>query len=109
VSEFALLVRPRADLSPEDVVLRGEAVRAWAVDQRARGVLQSVVRLEDPVVLVGADGSVTRPDADAVASVMTVEAADLDAAIALVRGFAGLAWGTAVEIRAVALRLGPTS
>lgn len=44
----------------------------------------------------------------AVASLMVIDAADLDAALARVHGFPGLAWGTAVEVRAVEFRTGVT-
>jgi hypothetical protein len=99
--EFALIFRPTRALEPEELPRRNAAARDWALARRRDGTLVGANPLEDEGVRVRQAGVTQVTGADAVASVLIIQAPDLDAAVALVRGHPGLAFGTEIEVRPV--------
>ena len=99
--DFALVFRSGGPLPPDDLARRNAAARDWALALRDAGRLRVASPLEDACVRVGA--GVARPVAEpaAVAAILVIEAADLDAAVALAEGHPGLAFGTEIDVRPV--------
>jgi hypothetical protein len=100
--EFALVFRSRSDLEPEQVARRGADVRAWAIALRERGTLRDAV-LFAPEGLSFAHERAPQPidHAGSVSGVTVIQAPDHEAAVAIASSFAGLPYGTTVELRAL--------
>lgn len=99
--DFALVFRSGDALAPADLARRNDAARAWALALRDAGRLRAAHPLEDACVRVAAAASRPVHDPRAIASVLVIEAADLDAAVALAEGHPGLAFGTEIDVRPV--------
>jgi hypothetical protein len=99
--EFALLFRPTRAVAPDELPRRNAAARDWAIARQREGTLKVASPLEDAVVRVTPDGAAPLGDGPAVAAVLVVQAADLDAAVALAKGHPGLTFGTEIEVRPV--------
>ena len=98
---FALIFRPTRPIDPEALPRRNAAARDWAVALTRDGTLRTASPLEDGGAVVSDQGTAPVARDHAVASVLIVEAASLEAAIALVQGHPGLAFGTEIEVRPV--------
>ena len=99
MAEFAFLFRSTRSLTPEELPVRNGAAREWALSHQSRGVVTHAFPLEDEAVLVR-DLEVTRLHAE-LASVLIIEAHDLQAAVALAVGHPGLRFGSEIEVRPV--------
>ncbi|HEX3764840.1 MAG TPA: hypothetical protein VHW23_39360 [Kofleriaceae bacterium] len=99
--EFALIFRPTHPVDPEALPRRNAAARDWAIALTRDGTLRTTSPLEDGGVVVSDRGTAQLARDHAVASVLIVEAASLEAAVALVQGHPGLAFGTEIEVRPV--------
>ena len=101
--DFALVFRSRSDLDPEQVARRGAAVRAWAIALRERGPLrQPYLFAPEGLLFTEAPEPTAIEPAGTVSGVTIIVADDHDAAIAIARSFPGIAFGTSVELRALA-------
>ena len=98
MSSFAFVFRASSDLSPEDLARRNAAARDWALARQADGALQLPAPFEGAGAIVSSAG--TAPISD-LASVLVIDAPDLDAALALARSHPGLAFGTTIEVRPI--------
>lgn len=96
---FAFLYRPTRSLSPAELADRGQQVRQWSLEQHDAGRVLTVSVFDDGGALLAHDGATG--EASALAGCTLVNAIDLDAALALARGFPGRAFGTDVEVRPV--------
>jgi hypothetical protein len=99
--EFAIFFRtgPRP-LSDDELARRAAAVRAWVNDANQRGVLDHPHLLDDAGVVVASDRSAAPIVREgALATVLIVRAADLDAAVAVARSHPGLDFGSSAEVR----------
>ena len=101
MNEFALIFRPTRPVQPDDLPRRNAAARDWALARRNEGTLLRASPLTDEGVRVAEDGATPMADARAVASVLVIQAADLESAVALAKGHPGLAFGTEIEVRPV--------
>ena len=101
MQEFALIFRPGRALEPADLPRRNTAARDWALALRREGKLRVASPLEEAGFTVIRQGVGPIARDRAVASVLVVAAADLDAAVALAKGHPGLAFGTEIEVRPV--------
>jgi len=99
--EFALLFRPTRPVSPEQLPQRNAAARGWAVALRHEGTLKTASPLEEGGVTVTPEGVGPVSHEREVASVLVIEAADLESAVTLAKGHPGLAYGVEVEVRPV--------
>jgi hypothetical protein len=99
MQEFAFIFRAGRNLDPADLPRRNAAARDWALAQRERGALHAASPLEDDGFNVTKDGASPVVRVGAVASVLVIEAADLESAVALAKGHPGLAFGTEIEVR----------
>ena len=99
--EFAFIFRAGRDLNPADLPRRNAAARDWAIALRDRGVLHVASPLEDDGFNVTKEGATPVAREEAVASVLVIEAADLQNALTLAKGHPGLAFGTQIEVRPV--------
>jgi hypothetical protein len=100
--EFALLFRLTRTLPPDEIARRAAAVRDWAIALRGKGTIRDAILFEDAGYAIAADRSAAPMVADrAVAGVTIIQAADLDAALAIAKIFPGLPFGTTVELRAL--------
>lgn len=99
--EYALIFRRTSPLDPAELPTRNAAARDWALALERRGVLRSAAPLQDEGRVVSARGVGAVSNTDPIASVLVVEAESLDAAIRLVQGHPGLAFGIEIEIRPV--------
>lgn len=99
--DFAFVFRPTRPLSPEELPTRNNAARQWAIDHQKAGVVKGAHPFESGGALVGKDGTSPIEPEGAVASVLIIQAADLDSAIELAKGHPGLAYGTQIEVRQV--------
>lgn len=99
MQQFAFVFRSGSSLSAEALATRNAAARAWALERRDEGVLAAAAPLAPEAhVVSAAETVVTTSD---VASVLVIEAADLEHALAIARAHPGLAFGTRIEVRAV--------
>jgi hypothetical protein len=101
MQEFALIFRPGRAVDPADVPRRNTAAREWALALRREGTLHAASPLEDGGVTITQQGVGPVVHERAVASVLVVEARDLESAVALAKGHPGLAFGTEIEVRPV--------
>jgi hypothetical protein len=99
--EFALIFRPGRAVDPADLPRRNTAAREWALALRREGTLHAASPLEDGGSTVTQQGVAPVAHERAVASVLVVEAKDLESAVALAKGHPGLAFGTEIEVRPV--------
>ena len=97
MQEFALIFRPGRPIEAAVLPRRNTAARDWALALRRDGKLRVASPLEEAGFTVTQQGVAPVARDRAVASVLVVAAADLDAAVALAKGHPGLAFGT--EIR----------
>ncbi len=99
--EYALIFRTTRPVDPAALSARNAAARDWAIALRERGVLRTASPLEEDGRVVRQDGVelVVGGGAIAIASVLVIEAASLDAATSLAEGHPGLAYGTEIEVR----------
>ena len=101
MQEFAFLFHQSRDVSPNSLPTRNAAAREWALARREEGSLRSASPLEDDGFIV------TRQDVspviagEGIASVLVIEASDLQSAVMLAKAHPGLAFGTAIEVRPV--------
>lgn len=97
--EFAFIFRPTRPVDPADLPRRNAAARDWALARRGEGILRTGSPLENEGVIV-APGAVRAIDGGhAVAAFLILEAANLDAAVALAKTHPGLGYGTEIEVR----------
>jgi hypothetical protein len=101
MQEFALLFRPTRIVAPDELLRRNAAAREWALARKRDGVLHGANPLEDDGFTVTQQLVTPVAHDRAVASVLIVEAADLESAVALAKGHPGLAFGTEIEVRPV--------
>jgi hypothetical protein len=101
MKEFAFIFRPTRAVPPEELPRRNAAARDWVLDLRETGALHQASPLEDEGFTITQRAVVPTPREHAVASVLVIEANDLDSAVALAKGHPGLAYGTEIEIRPV--------
>jgi hypothetical protein len=101
MQEFALIFRPGHAVDPADLPRRNAAARDWALALRHDGTLHAASPLEDAGFTVSQQGVAPVAHDRAVASVLVVEAKDLESAVALAKGHPGLAFGTEIEVRPV--------
>jgi hypothetical protein len=103
--EFALIFRPTRPVAPNELPQRNAAAREWALALQREGRLHAASPLGDDGFRVTLAGVEPTSRDGAVASVLVIEAQDLEAAVALVKGHPGLAFGTEIEVRPV--KIGP--
>jgi hypothetical protein len=97
--DYALVFHTSRDpLAPDALARRNAAARDWAIALGA--TLRHAAPFDDGGVVVTAAGTTAVP-ADAIASILVIEAESLDAAVARVKQHPGLAFGTAIEVRPV--------
>jgi hypothetical protein len=108
MKEFALLFRSTHALAPDDLTRRNAAARDWALALRRDGTLHGASPLEDDGFTVTQGGVAPVTHDGAVASVLVVQAKDLESAVTLAKGHPGLAFGTAIEVRPVKSVAAPT-
>jgi hypothetical protein len=101
MQEFALLFRPTRAIDPAELPQRNAAARGWALALDRDGTLRGASPLEDGGASVSQHGVTPVVPERAIASVLIVQAKDLDAAIALAQNHPGLAFGTEIEVRPV--------
>src|SRR5262249_277558 len=99
--EFALLFRPTRALTPDELPRRNAAAREWPIALHRDGLLRGASPLEDEGFSVTSASVAPIARDGAVASVLIIQAADLDGALALAKGHPGLAFGTQIEVRPV--------
>ena len=99
--EYALIFRATRPVDPAVLPTRNAAARDWALTLRGQGVLRAASPLEDEGRVVSEHGVVPVSSGGAIASVLIIEAASLDAATKLVQDHPGLAYGTEIEVRPV--------
>ncbi len=99
--EFALIFRSTRPLAPAELSRRNAAARDWALALRRDGALHGASPLEDEGFTVTGRGVAPVSRDHAVASVLVIEARDLETAVALAKGHPGLAFGTEIEVRPV--------
>jgi hypothetical protein len=101
MQEFALIFRATRPIDPGDLPRRNAAARDWALALRRDGKLPVASPLEDEGFTVTQQGVTPLVHDRAVASVLVVQAKDLDSAVALAKGHPGLSFGTEIEVRPV--------
>src|SRR5262249_44031704 len=99
MKEFALLFRPTRPVGPDELPRRNAAARDWALALRHDGTLRNASPLEDDGFTVTQQGVTPLAHDRAVASVLVIQAADLDSALLLANAPPGLAFGTEIEVR----------
>lgn len=99
--EFAFIFRLTRPLDPATLAQRNPAARDWALARRSDGTLKSASPLDDAGAVVTASGVKPVANEHPVASVLVLEAASLDDAVALAKTHPGLAFGTEIEVRPV--------
>ena len=99
--EFAFLFRPTHAVDPADLPRRNAAARDWALARRGEGTLRGASPLEDFGFTVSQQAVTLLPPDHAVASVLIIEAPDLESAVTLAKSHPGLAFGTEIEVRPV--------
>jgi hypothetical protein len=99
--EFALIFRISRTPDPAQVQTRNSAARDWALGLRRDGTLHTASPLEDGGSVVSQRGVTALSPERAIASVLVIEARDLESAVALAKGHPGLAFGTEIEVRPV--------
>jgi hypothetical protein len=99
--EFAFLFRATRAVPADELPRRNTAAREWALALRRDGKLSFASPLEDQGFAVTQKGVGPVAHERAVASVLVIQAPDLDAAVALAKGHPGLAFGTEIEVRPV--------
>jgi hypothetical protein len=99
--EFALLFRATRAVTPEELPRRNAAARDWALARRKEGKLSFASPLEDAGFTVTRQATSPIAPERPVASVLVIQAPDLDGAVALAKGHPGLAFGTEIEVRPV--------
>ena len=101
MQEFALIFRPGHAVDPADLPRRNAAAREWALALRRDGTLHVASPLEETGFTVTQQGVAPVAPDRAVASVLVVQAKDLESAVALAKGHPGLSFGTEIEVRPV--------
>jgi hypothetical protein len=104
---FAFLYHPTRALSAEERAERSKRVPPWALDQREKGRVVSVLVLDDAGSVLQPEGEAGPIDGLATAGCTLVEARDMADALELAAGFPGRAFGTAIEVRPVTTFLPP--
>jgi hypothetical protein len=99
--EFLLLFRPTRPLTPDELPRRNAAARDWALALRSNGRLSDAYPLEERGFTVAERLVEPVTLDDAVASVLVIQADDLQGVVELVKGHPGLAFGTEIEVRPV--------
>jgi 2-C-methyl-D-erythritol 4-phosphate cytidylyltransferase len=99
--EFVLIFRPARATSAADLPKRNATARDWVLALREANTLRAACPLEERGAVVTHES--VRPCAveRAIASVLLIEAADLDAAVALAQGYPNLEFGSEIEVRPV--------
>jgi hypothetical protein len=97
--EFALIFRAGRAVDPAELPRRNAAARDWALDLRDSQRLVYASPLEDHGFNVAAGAVTPVVPERAVASVLVVQADDLESAVTLAKGHPGLAFGTEIEVR----------
>jgi hypothetical protein len=98
---FALIFRTGPAVDPADLPRRNAAARDWALALQRDGVLQGASPLEDGGFVVAQRGVEPVSGDGAIASVLVVQADNVERAVALAKGHPGLAFGTEIEVRPV--------
>ena len=101
MQEFALIFRPTRAVDPDALPRRNAAARAWALALREDGTLHYASPLEEEGVIVREHGTIPLAGEGAIASVLIIEAKDLESAVTLAKAHPGLAFGTEIEVRPV--------
>jgi hypothetical protein len=99
--EFAFIFRPTRAVDPAELPRRNAAARDWALALSGNGTLIGASPLEDTGFTVSQQGVTTVAPDRAIASVLVIRAADLQAAVALAKAHPGLGFGTEIEVRPV--------
>jgi hypothetical protein len=99
--EFAFIFRPTRPIAPSDLPGRNAAARDWALALQRDGKLHGANPLEDDGFKVTDAGVAPISREGAVASVLIVEAENLESALALAKRHPGLGFGTEIEVRPV--------
>lgn len=99
--EFVLIFRPTRATSAADLPKRNATARDWVLARREEGALRAACPLEDTGAVVSHAGLGPVASERAVASVLVIEAANLDAAVAIAKGYPNLAFGSEIEVRPV--------
>ncbi len=99
--QFVLIFRPTRATDPADLPTRNATARQWVLACRQQGTLRLVCPLEDGGATVSQEGTGDLARERAVASVLVVEAADLQGAVALAMTYPNLAYGAEIEVRPV--------
>lgn len=99
--EFVLVFRPTRAIDPVDLPARNAAARDWVLALQRDGLLSAASPLEDEGFTVSQQAVLPVARDHAIASVLVIRAAGLEAAVALAKGHPGLAFGTEIEVRPV--------
>ena len=108
MQEYALIFRAGRAVDPGDLPRRNAAAREWALGLQRDGTLRHASPLEDDGFVVADRGVTPVERGHAVASVLVIQAKDLESAVALAKGHPGLAFGTEIEVRPVKAVAPPT-
>lgn len=99
--EFALIFRPTRSVEAAQLPQRNAAAREWALALKSEGGLRYAAPLDERGVVVSENGTAPVARQGAIASVLIIQAENLERAAALAKGHPGLAYGTDIEIRPV--------
>jgi hypothetical protein len=99
--EFVLIFRPTRSTSAADLPARNATAREWVLERRKEGTLRAACPLEDSGAIVSQSHVASLAPERAVASVLVVEAADLDTAVAMAKGYPNLVFGSEIEVRPI--------
>ncbi len=99
--EFAFIFRSGRAVDPASLPKRNAAARAWALARHSEGSLRRGSPLEDTGAVVTQAAVKPLANEHAVAAVLVLELATLDAAVALAKTHPGLTYGTEIEVRPV--------
>jgi hypothetical protein len=103
MAEFILIFRPTRPTSATDLPARNAGARAWVIACREAGTLRAACPLEDASsgIVVSDAGLLPVSPAGAIASVLVIDAADLDGAVQIAKSYPNLAFGSQIEVRPV--------